>query len=174
MNGRVYLRPTAFVDAPFGLDGRAARLAGGLVWFSAVELVGEDGAELVPVEAMEARLATLDDAARGAWANLTSARPPLRLAERVVRLDQPQVMGVVNVTPDSFSDGGAHPDPEAAAAAGHAMAAAGAAIVDVGGESTRPGAKPVWDAWIADMKGRGIPSQELFVHIMATAKKGGK
>jgi dihydropteroate synthase len=53
------------------------------------------------------------------------------------------VMGVVNVTPDSFSDGGSFLDPEAAAAAARAMAGAGAAIVDVGGESTRPGAAPV-------------------------------
>jgi dihydropteroate synthase len=53
------------------------------------------------------------------------------------------VMGVLNVTPDSFSDGGKHGEPSAAVAAGRAMAAAGAAIIDVGGESTRPGADPV-------------------------------
>jgi dihydropteroate synthase len=69
----------------------------------------------------------------------------LRLGERVVRLDQPQVMGIVNATPDSFSDGGLHENSEDAAAAGFAMAEAGAALVDVGGESTRPGAKPVWE-----------------------------
>ena len=82
---------------------------------------------------------------RGAWANLTSPRAPLKLGERIVRLDQPQVAGIVNVTPDSFSDGGRYADADVAAAAGHAMAAEGAAIVDVGGESTRPGAKPVWE-----------------------------
>ena len=47
-------------------------------------------------------------------------------------------MGVLNVTPDSFSDGGDFLDPNAAIAAGLAMAAAGADIIDVGGESTRP------------------------------------
>jgi dihydropteroate synthase len=52
-------------------------------------------------------------------------------------------MGVLNVTPDSFSDGGRFLDPEAAIAHGLAMAAAGADVVDVGGESTRPGAEPV-------------------------------
>jgi len=52
-------------------------------------------------------------------------------------------MGVVNVTPDSFSDGGAFRDAEAAVAHGRALAAEGAAILDVGGESTRPGAAPV-------------------------------
>jgi dihydropteroate synthase len=53
------------------------------------------------------------------------------------------VMGVVNVTPDSFSDGGRYLDPDAAVAHGLALVAEGAAVVDVGGESTRPFAKPV-------------------------------
>ena len=54
-----------------------------------------------------------------------------------------KLMGVVNVTPDSFSDGGLYLDPEAAAAHGRELAAAGAEILDVGGESTRPGAEVV-------------------------------
>jgi dihydropteroate synthase len=54
-----------------------------------------------------------------------------------------KLMGVVNVTPDSFSDGGLYLDPEAAIAHGVELAGAGAAILDVGGESTRPGAAPV-------------------------------
>ena len=58
----------------------------------------------------------------------------------------PLVMGVLNVTPDSFSDGGRFTDPERAVAHGLAMAADGAAVVDVGGESTRPGAEPVDEA----------------------------
>ncbi len=53
------------------------------------------------------------------------------------------VMGVVNVTPDSFSDGGSWLDPDAAVARGAALAAAGADLVDVGGESTRPGAQRI-------------------------------
>jgi dihydropteroate synthase len=57
-------------------------------------------------------------------------------------LDRPRVMGVLNVTPDSFSDGGDFLDPGAAIAAGMAMAAAGADIIDVGGESTRPQSGP--------------------------------
>ncbi|HEY5058854.1 MAG TPA: dihydropteroate synthase [Gaiellaceae bacterium] len=59
------------------------------------------------------------------------------------RFPRPSVMGVVNVTPDSFSDGGVHYDPEVAAAAARRMVAEGAAIVDVGGESTRPGSEGV-------------------------------
>jgi dihydropteroate synthase len=54
-------------------------------------------------------------------------------------LHRPAVMGIVNVTPDSFSDGGEHLDPDDAAAAARRMVAEGAAMVDVGGESTRPG-----------------------------------
>src|SRR3954447_2460943 len=59
------------------------------------------------------------------------------------RFPRPSVMGVVNVTPDSFSDGGVHLEPEAAVAAARGMYADGAAIVDVGGESTRPGSEGV-------------------------------
>jgi dihydropteroate synthase len=59
------------------------------------------------------------------------------------RFPRPSVMGVVNVTPDSFSDGGVHLDPAAAAAAARRMVEEGAAIVDIGGESTRPGSDGV-------------------------------
>ena len=59
------------------------------------------------------------------------------------RFPRPSVMGIVNVTPDSFSDGGTHLDPDVAAEAVRSMAANGAAIVDIGGESTRPGAEGV-------------------------------
>src|SRR5579872_2004430 len=60
-----------------------------------------------------------------------------------IRFPRPSLMGVVNVTPDSFSDGGVHLDPDVAAAAARRMLAEGAAIVDVGGESTRPGSKGI-------------------------------
>jgi dihydropteroate synthase len=69
----------------------------------------------------------------------------MRRPTDVERWPRPTVIGIVNVTPDSFSDGGQLADPQAAAAAGARMSEAGAAIVDVGGESTRPGAKPVWE-----------------------------
>jgi dihydropteroate synthase len=59
------------------------------------------------------------------------------------RFPRPSVMGIVNVTPDSFSDGGVHLDPDRAVAAAHRLVEEGAAIVDVGGESTRPGHEPV-------------------------------
>jgi dihydropteroate synthase len=154
-DARLYLRPTAFVDAPFGLEGQVARLAGGLLWFSAYEVIAVESGKrvsqsLVPVERIDAFLDGLSPEqstpARATIARIIAVRPPLMLGERVVRLDQPQVMAILNMTPDSFSDGGAHlDDPAAAADAGFAMSAAGAAIIDVGGESTRPGAQAVWE-----------------------------
>jgi dihydropteroate synthase len=144
---RTLLRPTGFVDSPFGNDGKVARLAGGMSWFAAVELIRvEDyertSTELVPVDGIEDRF---DDEMAGQWNALTSARQPLQIGERTIRLDQPQVMAIVNATPDSFSDGGQFADAAAAAEAGAQMAADGAAILDVGGESTRPGARMVWE-----------------------------
>ncbi len=64
-------------------------------------------------------------------------RPPLVLGRRAL------VMGILNVTPDSFSDGGAHDAVDAALAHARLMLAEGADIIDIGGESTRPGAEPV-------------------------------
>ena len=58
-------------------------------------------------------------------------------------LSQPHVMGILNVTPDSFSDGGRHNEKDAAVARALEMIAEGATVIDIGGESTRPGASPV-------------------------------
>jgi dihydropteroate synthase len=144
---RTLIRPTAFVDSPFGHDGKVARLAGGLNWFAAIELIRiaahqRVSTELLPVEGIEDRF---DDDLAAQWKALTAPRPALQLGERTIRLDQPQVMAILNATPDSFSDGGQFADASAAAEAGADMAAQGAAIVDVGGESTRPGARVIWE-----------------------------
>ena len=97
---RTLLRPTAFVDSPFGHDGKVAQLAGGLNWFSAVEVLKVEGnkrvsAELVAVCEVEQRL---DEQTKPLWQALTAKRAPLQLGERTVRLDQPQVMAVLNIT----------------------------------------------------------------------------
>jgi dihydropteroate synthase len=155
-NATLYLLPTQFVSTPVGQpDGQIARLAGGLVWFAAYELIAAVGGRRVvqaslPVAELPALIANLPpahaDRLRSLAQRISAPRAPLSMGERVVRLDQPQVMGILNLTPDSFSDGGAHAgDPAAAAQVGFDMAAAGAAIVDVGGESTRPGAALVWE-----------------------------
>lgn len=144
---RYYLRPTAFVDTPVGFDGQVARLAGALLWHAAYELIGAEGGRrvlkrLVPIT----EAGSLPDEVQPIIQRLAAPRPPLELRGRTIRFDQPQVAGILNCTPDSFSDAGAHAgEAEAAAAAGVAMAAAGTALIDVGGESTRPGAEPVWE-----------------------------
>jgi dihydropteroate synthase len=157
---RRYLRPTAFVDTPVGHDGQVARLAGGLCFHAGYELieVDDDGrrtaVRLVPVAEADA----LPDEVQPIRARLAAARPPLALGDRTIRFDQPRAMAILNATPDSFSDGGSFGgDAEAAAAAGVAAASAGAAIVDVGGESTRPGADPVWEG---DELARVVPVVE--------------
>jgi len=151
MADRVYLRPTGFVDAPFGYDGQVLRLAGGLCFFAGFELIEKSGGKrvrqtLLPVEALDSHINSLSsemaEQARAVLRHLTSPRAALKVGARTIPLDQPQVMAILNVTPDSFSDGGAHADP---AGLGMDMLRAGAAMIDVGGESTRPGAKPVWE-----------------------------
>lgn len=154
-DARLYLRPVWFVPAPYGLDGQVARMGNGLLWFQGYELTALQGREraarvTLPVEAFEAAVAGLPDPlaqrAMTLAANISALRPPLMLGERTIRFDAPQLMGILNVTPDSFSDGGTHgDDPQATADSGFAMAAAGAALIDVGGESTRPRAAKVWE-----------------------------
>ncbi len=153
---RLYLRPIWFVDTPVGLaESDFRRLAGGLIWFQAVEArwvtaEGEAGKAQVPMSAFADWQGRLPDAlgasAAQLMAALTSPRAALTLGERIIRFDTPQIMGILNMTPDSFSDGGKLMDaPERAADAGFAMQLAGASIIDVGGESTRPGADAVWE-----------------------------
>ncbi|MEG8047717.1 dihydropteroate synthase [Sphingomonas aerolata] len=139
----LHLRPVQFVDTPIGHpDGSVARLAGGMQWFAAYEVIERGARRTIPV----ADVATLGDRAAHLHALITAPRAPLPLGDRVLRFDQPLVAAILNVTPDSFSDGGKHvDDPAAAAAAGIDMAAAGATMIDVGGESTRPGAAAVWE-----------------------------
>ena len=155
MTDSAYINPMGFVPGPQSEHGNAIRLAGGMVYASRFAvLLRRDG------EVVERRLAAPDtiadvlgqlpDEVAGdaemQWNNLTLAHSPLELGGRTVRLDQPQAMGILNVTPDSFSDGGEFMDkPDIQRDAAAAMLEAGAAILDIGGESTRPGAKPVWE-----------------------------
>lgn len=167
-DARLYLKPTWFVTSPIGLaDGAAARMSNGLIWFQAYELTALRGRErlarvTVPVAEFAGAVAGLPDPlaerARQLAANISVQRAPLMLGDRTIRFDAPQVMAILNITPDSFSDGGKHmADPQAAAEAGFAMMADGAALVDVGGESTRPGAPKLWEG---DEIARVIPVVE--------------
>jgi dihydropteroate synthase len=160
----VYLRPIAFAQSPQDECGEAIRLGGSLVWASRFALIRRvDGrivsrtrlaATDVPA-AIAALPRTLMDDAQVQWQDMARVNPPIVCGARVLRLGQPQVMGILNVTPDSFSDGGKFLDkPDAALAHGHAMLEAGAALIDVGGESTRPGAAAVWEG---DEERRVVP-----------------
>jgi dihydropteroate synthase len=164
LTARLYARPTSFIDAPFGFDGQFARLAGGMQFFSAWEVIAVEGdkrsgSALITIDRMEGFLAQIAPAqaerVQGMMARATSPRAALTLGDRIIRLDQPQVMGILNMTPDSFSGGSDLLDkPAAAAALAVGMASEGAAIIDIGGESTRPGAPTVWEE---DEKNRVIP-----------------
>ena len=153
---RLYLKPTWFVPSPIGLpEGSAARMANGLIWFQAYELTALQGSQrlartTIPVAQFAETVANLPNPlaqrAQRLAANISAPRQPLTLGDRTIRFDAPQVMAILNITPDSFSDGGQHmDDPQTAAEAGFAMAAAGAALIDIGGESTRPNAPKVWE-----------------------------
>ncbi len=83
---------------------------------------------------------------------------------RLCASDRPIVMGILNVTPDSFSDGGLHRDPVAAIARARQMAAEGAAIIDIGGESTRPGHQPVT---VEEERARVLPVVEALAQPAA-------
>jgi len=164
MTETVYMRPIALAESPQSEEGSAIRLGGSLVWASRFALIRRNQGRVVSRELLGARdvptaIAALPDAlaaqARAQWQDMARAHPPIACGPRVLRLDQPLVMGILNVTPDSFSDGGKFLDkPDAALEHAHAMLEAGAAIIDVGGESTRPGAAAVWEG---DEERRVVP-----------------
>jgi dihydropteroate synthase len=140
---RVYVRPLALEPAAAG-GGRP--LAGTRLAFHALEAI----LRTAPRRIERVRLPLLDAepwaAERGILARLgqplvaaSAPRPDIA----GLTPDRPRLMGIVNVTPDSFSDGGDFFDPARAVEHGLALREAGADILDVGGESTRPGAEPV-------------------------------
>jgi dihydropteroate synthase len=142
----VYLNPHGLVWGRVAREaaqsGIGGLIAGGTTGFTACEIIERQG-----------------DSVRRSWLSygeLKGSREPA-LAEHLARIEAPRpplpgldlarpcIMGVINVTPDSFSDGGQTPDPASAIAHGRMLAAAGAHVLDVGGESTRPyaGALPL-------------------------------
>jgi len=131
------IEPLGLLDGPDAAAavaaGLARPLAGGPAAFTLARLIDtEHGArKLCPVGTVPAAWSPVLDV-------LTRAPPPWA----GLKPGRAAVMGIINVTPDSFSDGGERLDAGAAIAAGQAMAAAGADLLDVGGESTRPGSAP--------------------------------
>ena len=155
MTRKLYIRPIALAESPQSEEGEAVRLGGAMVWASRFAVIVRENDRIVSrervsvaamAEVMASLPADLGADAEEQWANLRKVHKPLQCGPRTIRLDQPQVMGILNVTPDSFSDGGQFlDDPQVAAGHASAMLEAGAAIIDVGGESTRPGAPAVWE-----------------------------
>jgi dihydropteroate synthase len=133
---RLYIRPIARV-APAASAGSALVVAGcSDLSFAAAELIERDGAQV------RRRVVSAAELQAGGLAPLERLRRR-REAIAGLALDRPLVMGVVNVTPDSFSDGGRYLAPDAAISQALRLDAEGADILDIGAESTRPGAGPV-------------------------------
>ncbi|MEX5726940.1 dihydropteroate synthase [Rhodovulum iodosum] len=123
-----YFRPIARTDPARPAEARW--LAGGWTWFSEVEeMTRGGGRRLMPVSDLPAEVLEALTVRRAPVAGLT--------------MDRPRLMGILNVTPDSFSDGGLFERPGAALDHAGALIAGGADILDIGGESTRPGAREV-------------------------------
>jgi dihydropteroate synthase len=152
----IYLRPCGLVwgaaarDAAHG--GVGGLIGGGATGFTACEVIERDGGGVCRK-----------------WLGFGALKATPELAERLALIEAPRpevagldfarpcIMGVINVTPDSFSDGGRTPEPESAIAHGRALAAEGADVLDVGGESTRPYAEPLP---LDDERARALPVVE--------------
>jgi dihydropteroate synthase len=181
--GELYIRPLGLV---YGPDARAAieqgaglPLAGqpGIAWTAAS--VSEDRGTSWRVRKVQALKASQDAGVSG-WIERLSAP---RDAICGLSMNTPQVMGIVNTTPDSFSDGGVNAEADTAIANARAMAADGASLLDVGGESTRPGSDavtedeewrriaPVIEALVAD--GLVVSCDTRKAAIMARAAAAG-
>lgn len=171
---KLLLRPLALSSGRAAImlvqAGAALPLAGGTLAFSACEAITRD------MNGVARRIPASLHALR-AWAKNEGKPVQDLLAQTLDRLsrprpgvgklsmDVPRIMGVVNVTPDSFYDGGRYASPSQAIARGRELMAQGADIIDVGGESTRPGATPVSET---EERARVIPVINALVAAGAT------
>jgi dihydropteroate synthase len=125
---QVYYRPIPITDPACPAD--ALRLAGGWTRFAEAERIARGA---------DTRIVAAADIPEDDLHRLTAPRMPLA----GLTMDAPRLMGILNVTPDSFSDGGSHAGPDAAVARAREMVEECADLIDIGGESTRPGAEEV-------------------------------
>jgi len=144
-SGPVHLLPVGLERGPLAGDlvnaGRALLLAGGPIAFQALDMVvrGRDAVLVQRVAVPEiGRIALADLETR-----IDRLTRPRHSFAAINPSDGPHLMGIVNTTPDSFSDGSDNLDPQVAIAHGRRLREEGASILDVGGESTRPGSEPV-------------------------------
>lgn len=122
-----YFRPIPMRDLARPVNARL--IAGGWCWFDTVEKITRGGRELIHIE----------DVPSEVLERISAPRPPIA----DLSFDAPRIMGILNVTPDSFSDGGDFTAPDVALKHARDMVTCGADILDIGGESTRPGADVV-------------------------------
>lgn len=153
MQRSIYIRPIGLFPVPARAAGQESApeevwgglpLAGGSLAFAAVEVIERVG------RSVDRRIAGLGDLFERDWGRSTLAASDLMDAICAARprlaglaMDRPRIMGIVNVTPDSFSDGGSFSSAHAAIDHGLRLAEEGADILDIGGESTRPGSDAV-------------------------------
>ena len=126
-----------------GVGDGGTVLAGGWIRAQQFDVVtrDEDGQHLITRMSEDAIIDHADDRNKAVTVLENLYKPRADFAG--LELAKPHLMGVINTTPDSFSDGGAHLAPATAIASGMAMWQAGASVIDIGGESTRPGAAPI-------------------------------
>lgn len=152
---KVYFRPVglmaprhASIEAVLSDRSTGMQYTGGILYVRAPDGAVQTG--YFSFSDLTKHLDALPSGARGALTrqleSVRRVRPPIVLGEdRTLAFTKPLIMGVLNVTPDSFSDGGKYTNPDMAVRRARMMIAEGADIIDIGGESTRPGATPVWD-----------------------------
>ena len=163
---KFYVQPLGLLRGFTHCDPSFKNLAGGDIYFSVVKIIRRSPQniieDIVPVCDLKGFLDAKEPSVRAEVIslikNIESPRHSLSLKNGlVIDWKKPIIQGVLNVTPDSFSDGGENADLEQAILHARQMMDAGADIIDIGGETTKPGAKPVS---IADEKSRVLPAIE--------------
>lgn len=170
---KVYLRPVGRVSAAHASENMAFKFAEtGVCYAGAVVYMRATGGTISSSYFSAKQILTqLDSCAPTVQASLKAQidwfarrREPIKLPSgNMLAFTKPLVMGVLNVTPDSFSDGGKYLSSQAAVRRARSMVALGADIIDIGGESTRPGATPVWE---------GDEAERIVPVIEAMAEEG--
>jgi len=147
---KLYLKPTGLTFG--GSCSLSLPLAGGWMRFQALEVTLREGAKEIyhgtfPVTALKTLKqqlpSALDSQIDATLERLTTARKAISFPAGQLSFERPRVMGILNLTPDSFSDGGDYPGPGEATRRASEMFAEGADLIDIGAESTRPGASEV-------------------------------
>jgi len=151
-NSRIYVQPLGLSRGLNVCSKKFNRIAGANIHFSAIKIISRTEnnleAEIINVDQIESYLKSRPEEKsrkiRAILDQIDRVRPPLKLNNgQTINWDEPFLQGVLNVTPNSFSDGGVYDDFDKSVLHAKNMIAAGADIIDIGGETTKPGAVPV-------------------------------